>query len=47
MGLTHEEASESLRFSLSRFTTVDEVDEAVARIVDSVSSVRRLTGWRG
>jgi cysteine desulfurase len=47
MGLTHEEASQSLRFSLSRFTTAGEVDEAVARTSAAVENVRHLTGWRG
>lgn len=47
MGLTHEEASESLRFSLSRFTTTTEIDEAVARTSAAVQNVRHLTGWSG
>ncbi len=46
MGLSHQEASDSLRFSLSRFTTVEEIDEAVVRIAEAVANVRRLTGWR-
>lgn len=46
MGLTHEEASESLRFSLSRFTTSIEVDEAVAYTSTAVKKVRQLTGRR-
>ena len=47
MGLNYERASECLRFSLSRFTTIDVIDEAVARTSEAVQNVRRLTGWRG
>lgn len=46
MGLTPTAASESLRFSLSRFTTPEEVDEAVARTSEAVGNVRYLTGRR-
>lgn len=46
MGLTPTAASESLRFSLSRFTTPEEVDEAVARTSEAVGNVRDLTGRR-
>lgn len=46
MGMTDEEASESLRFSLSRFTTADEIDDAVKRVSTAVDNVRHLTEWR-
>lgn len=37
MGLTQEEAVASIRFSLSRFTTKDEIDAAIAVIVQGVA----------
>lgn len=45
MGLTHQEASESLRFSVSRMTTIDDVDAAIALVASAVENVRQLTGW--
>ncbi|MBD0862454.1 cysteine desulfurase [Gordonia sp. zg691] len=43
MGLSSEEASESLRISLGRPTTAAEVDRASQRIVESVIRVRELS----
>lgn len=43
MGLSEELASSSIRISLGRFTTEEEVKEAAARIVRAVNEVRRLT----
>ena len=42
MGLDREAAEESLRFSLGRFTTPGDVDEAVRRTVCAVERVRQL-----
>lgn len=42
MGLTRCEAEESLRISLGRPTTVEEVEIAAGRIIDAVSRVREL-----
>jgi cysteine desulfurase len=39
MGLG-EEARSSIRFGLGRFTTLDEVDEVAARVIDKVSQLR-------
>ena len=43
MGLTRDEAFESLRFSLGRFTTEAEVDFALAATVAAVERVRAMT----
>ena len=43
MGLDRQAAEESLRFSLGRFTTASEVDEAVRRTVHAVERVRHLS----
>ena len=40
MGLTDDEAYSSVRFSLSRFTTFEEIDRAIDRIVTSVPRMR-------
>ena len=44
MGLTRDEAFESVRFSLGRFTTKAEVDAAVGQTVTAVRYVRDMTG---
>lgn len=44
MGLPREAASETVRFSLGRFTTEDEIDTAVASAVTAAQYVRSMTG---
>ena len=44
MGLSRDEAFESVRFSLGRFTTEAEVDAAIRRTVTAVGYVRAMTG---
>jgi len=41
MGLSRRDVNSSLRFSLSRLTTADEVDRAVTAIIESVETLRR------
>ena len=43
MGLTREAAFESVRFSIGRFTTREEIDFAVQRTVSAVEYVRSMT----
>ena len=43
MGLSREAAFESVRFSLGRFTTQDEIDTAIDRAVAAVKRVRAMT----
>ena len=43
MGLDRDAAFESIRFSLGRFTTLDDIDVAVGRTVTAVSYVRDMT----
>ena len=43
MGLSHEAAFESVRFSLGRFTTVDDIDLAIRSSVAAVEYVRAMT----
>ena len=43
MGLSHEAAFESVRFSLGRFTTTEEIDTAIENAVAAVERVRALT----
>lgn len=43
MGISREAASESVRFSLGRFTTREEIDKAIDQIVNAVEYVRNLT----
>ncbi|MCY4368322.1 MAG: cysteine desulfurase family protein [bacterium] len=43
MGLDRDAAFESIRFSLGRFTTPEDIDVAVERTVTAVSYVRRMT----
>ena len=40
MGLSDQAAHGSLRFSLGRFTTREEVDQAIHRIRDAVTALR-------
>jgi cysteine desulfurase len=42
MGLTREQAGETIRVSLSRFTTAAEVDEAIVQFVKAAEKVRSL-----
>jgi cysteine desulfurase len=42
LGLDEDQARASLRFGLSRFTTDDEIDQAVGRIADGVGRLRAL-----
>ena len=43
MGLSREAAFESIRFSLGRFTTAEDIDIAVERAATAVEFVRRMT----
>ncbi len=45
MGLTFDEADESIRFSVGRQTTKEEIDSAIDMIVDAVSYVRKAEGY--
>ena len=47
MGLSRDEAFESVRFSLGRFTTPDEVDVAVTQAIKAVERVRTMTRSTG
>ncbi len=42
LGLTEELAHSSIRFSLGRFTTEEEIDYAIALVVKSVTRLREL-----
>ena len=42
MGISREMARSSLRFSLSRYTTRDEIDTAVRRTLEQVAFLRRV-----
>ncbi len=44
MGLSRDEAFESVRFSLGRFTTEAEIDAAIQQAVKAVDYVRAMTG---
>ncbi len=44
IGLTREEAHESIRFGLGRFTTEEEIDWAAAAVADAVLAVRAARG---
>lgn len=44
IGLAPEEATASLRFSLSRFTTAEEIDNAAAAVRTAVAELRTLVG---
>ena len=43
MGLSREAAFESVRFSLGRFTTRDNIDTAICSAVAAVERVRAMT----
>lgn len=43
MGLSREEAFESVRFSLGRFTTLDEVELAIGQAIEAVQRIRAMT----
>lgn len=48
LGRSDELAQSSLRLSLGRFTTVDEVDFAAGRVVEEVARLRSISpGWKG
>ena len=47
MGRSHETAFESVRFSLGRFTTPDDIDLALQRTVTAVEYVRAMTEGKG
>jgi cysteine sulfinate desulfinase/cysteine desulfurase-like protein len=42
MGLSRLEARSSIRFSLGRSNTIEQVDALVAALVDSVTHLRKL-----
>jgi len=42
MGLSPEEARSTIRISLSRFTTAEEIDEAVTALRRAVAELRAL-----
>ncbi|HKY62941.1 MAG TPA: aminotransferase class V-fold PLP-dependent enzyme [bacterium] len=44
LGLKPEEAKASIRFGLGRFTTLEEVDEAAAKVVEKVLQFRKIHG---
>ncbi|MEB3221493.1 MAG: cysteine desulfurase family protein [Candidatus Sericytochromatia bacterium] len=43
IGLTDEQAASTLRFGLGRFTTEDDLEEAVSRLVEVVSQLREVS----
>ncbi len=47
IGLTDDEAYSCIRFSLGRFTTEQEIDYAIEKIVGSVRKLRRIAGSAG
>jgi cysteine desulfurase len=46
IGLTEKEREGAIRFSLSRFTTEDEIDYALEQVVDAVTRFRRIGAYR-
>ncbi len=47
MGLSRDEAFESVRFSMGRFTTEAEIDSAIRQAVNAVEYVRAMSGSSG
>lgn len=45
MGMTFEEANQSIRFSLGRSTTKEEIDQAINMVVNAVEFVRDMEGY--
>ncbi|MDP8239986.1 MAG: cysteine desulfurase family protein [Candidatus Hatepunaea meridiana] len=45
IGLIHEEAHGAIRFSLSRFNTIEEVEEVIKKTVDVVELLRSMTAF--
>ena len=43
MGLSHEQAHNSIRISFGRFTTKAEVDEAISHIIEQVNRLRQIS----
>lgn len=43
MGLKYSEAKQCLRFSFSKFTTSEEIDQAIAIIIEIVSSLKKMS----
>ena len=42
MGVSMDQATSSIRFSLSRFTTAEEIDKTIATVIRLVSHLRNL-----
>lgn len=45
MGVDNDRAASSVRVGFGRFTTDDEIDYGVDRLIEVVERIRRLTGW--
>ena len=45
LGLTREQADQSLRFSLGRYTTEEEIDRTIAQVIEQVTRLRRIAGY--
>lgn len=43
MGLSREQANNSIRISFGRFTTEAEIDEAVLHIIEQVNRLRQIS----
>ncbi len=46
MGLGHREIEGAIRFSLSEFNTLEEMDETVEKVAAAVNRFRRLGSFR-
>ena len=46
MGLGHKEIEGAIRFSISEFNTLEEMDEAAAKVSEAVKRFRRLGSFR-